>query len=231
MQYDLIILDGDDTLWETEPLYDIARDNCKEYINSIGLDGDKWDLLQRKFDLERVKTLGFSPERFPGSCVMAYEELVKNDKDHLMCQDHHSVMVEDISSKVFNTKPLLYDDTVDSVIKLRSMCNSLVLLTKGDVAVQKFKINCFPDLNNLFDGVHIVYDKTYDSFKTILDKMNASASNSVSIGNSYRSDIEPAIMTGMKAFWLDRYVWDHEKMEMDRVKYSCLSDVVSLMEG
>ena len=36
-----IVFDGDDTLWETEALYDDARRRAREIVAATGLDGER----------------------------------------------------------------------------------------------------------------------------------------------------------------------------------------------
>jgi putative hydrolase of the HAD superfamily len=69
-----VIFDGDDTLWATEPLYDRARAEAREIVSRAGLDGARWEELERRLDVENVDAMGYSPDRFPTSCVQAYEQ-------------------------------------------------------------------------------------------------------------------------------------------------------------
>ena len=71
----VIVFDGDDTLWWAEPLYDDARRQASEIVAEAQLDPIRWTALQQETDLENVLTMGLSAERFPRSCVEAYEEL------------------------------------------------------------------------------------------------------------------------------------------------------------
>ena len=60
-----IVFDGDDTLWNTERLYDAARAKARHVVEKAGLDGARWEELERRIDVENVAHLGFSTERFP----------------------------------------------------------------------------------------------------------------------------------------------------------------------
>lgn len=72
-----IIFDGDDTLWHTERLYDDARQRARSIVEASGLDGQKWEKLERQIDVTNVERLGHSIERFPASCIEAYELLCR----------------------------------------------------------------------------------------------------------------------------------------------------------
>lgn len=43
----LLIFDGDDTLWSTEPLYDEARQAARRLVEANGLDGARWEAAER----------------------------------------------------------------------------------------------------------------------------------------------------------------------------------------
>src|SRR5262249_50695910 len=72
-----IFFDGDDTLWLTEPLYDKARNDAALVVAQAGLNPAAWDRLEREIDVKNVARLGLSAERFPKSCVEAYEQLAQ----------------------------------------------------------------------------------------------------------------------------------------------------------
>ena len=77
-----VVFDGDDTLWETEPLYDRARSEAAALVAEAGLDPAQFDGLQRQIDVEQVKELGLSSNRFPSSSALAVRELAKRTNQH-----------------------------------------------------------------------------------------------------------------------------------------------------
>jgi FMN phosphatase YigB (HAD superfamily) len=38
-----------------------------------------------------------------------------------------------------------------------------------------------------------------------------------SVGNSFRSDIAPALAIGLRAIWIDTYVWAHEYQDRSAI--------------
>jgi putative hydrolase of the HAD superfamily len=51
-----IVFDGDDTLWHTEWLYDDARQQAREVVEAAGLDGARWEELERRTDVKNVES-------------------------------------------------------------------------------------------------------------------------------------------------------------------------------
>ncbi len=202
----LVVLDGDDTLWETERLYDEARQDAREIVESVGLDGAEWERRERALDQERVADFGFSPERFPGSCRLAYEELAPAVDPAL------SELVYKAAALPFERRAELYPDAADAVSALRAHGSHLVLFTKGDRTVQHKRI-ADSQLADCFDAILIVAHKTSDDFASLAAIYVPGRERRWSIGNSLRSDIVPALDAGFDAIWIDRHVWEHERHE------------------
>lgn len=199
----LAVLDGDDTLWWTEPLYDDARRAAGRVVARAGIDPDRWERLERTLDVENVALLGFSPSRFPTSCVEAYRALASPP----------SLAVEKAvlraASAVFRA-PAARAPSARPVLDALVRSYRLVLLTKGDDAVQRRRVEA-SGLADLLDVVEIVVEKGRGHFASLVQRFGASPSASWSIGNSWRSDIEPALASGLHAVWIDAHVWEYER--------------------
>lgn len=49
----VLVFDGDDTLWFVEPLYDEAHSKARSLVESSGLDGGSWEARQRILDVSQ----------------------------------------------------------------------------------------------------------------------------------------------------------------------------------
>lgn len=99
MTEQLLVFDGDDTLWQVELLYDEARSLTRDYVESLGLDPGQWETLQRVIDVENVQILGLDPRRFPTSCAEAYARLVQDAG--LVPDESVTQRIREIASSVF----------------------------------------------------------------------------------------------------------------------------------
>lgn len=128
-----IIFDADDTLWATELLYDKSRDKAKFFIEQeYGL-GDEWEKHQRKIDVDNVKKFGFKRERFPTSCVEAYQKIVQ--LYDLKLNKIHADKVWKLANFVFDTKAPIKNHVRKTLDQLKKENFTLILLTKGDERV------------------------------------------------------------------------------------------------
>lgn len=226
------MFDGDDTLWFVEPLYDRARSSVAAYVEQRGLSRSRWDRLQRAIDVENVARFGLSKERFPTSCVEAFDQVAA--EFGLTVTGDERRRVYDLAASVFESHAEVAPGAAGVLARLRDTA-TLVLLTKGDESVQRARIEQ-AGLSHSFDSIRIVDDKTESTFFEVLRDANVDPADAWSVGNSVASDINPALWLGMSAIWIDAHVWEHERRESDLVEgrvftASALTDVVSIIEA
>jgi putative hydrolase of the HAD superfamily len=205
----LLVLDGDDTLWLVEPLYDQARARTANVVRAEGLDPGAWEALEKKIDVENVTRLGLSAARFPRSCVEAYEVLTR--QDGRIPDRYVSDRIAASARSVFDAvAPLALG--AQQVLSGLAESNTLVLLTQGESWVQERRI-AQSGLAPFFESVNITAEKTADTFRQVLASCSASVANACSVGNSLPSDINPALAIGMSAVWVASDVWEYELRE------------------
>ncbi|MEJ7765400.1 MAG: HAD family hydrolase [Acidimicrobiales bacterium] len=225
----LAVFDGDDTLWLTELLYDEARQAARRIVAAAGADPVRWEAVERRLDVENVARFGFSAERFPTSCVEAYRAVASPLLPAV------EVEVRLAAEAVFTAPAPLVPDA-RAVLEALAASHRLVLLTKGDADVQRQRLET-SGLGDLFADVEIVLEKGHAHFSSLLSRFGASPSLSWSIGNSLRSDIEPALAAGLRAVWIDADVWEYERHRPGRPDHpgllvaSALAEVPELIEA
>jgi putative hydrolase of the HAD superfamily len=208
----LLILDGDDTLWLVEPLYDEARIQAGKAVTAAGLDAQRWERIQRKLDVENVRHLGLSPERFPTSCLQAYRALI--EETGRPPNPHAEAAIRSAAMTVFDRTAPVIDGAAEVLQTLVAASHRLVLLTKGSPEVQWKRIR-ESELASFFESVHVVPEKSDAAFAAICRSARVSPVDAWSIGNSLPSDINPALRIGMGAVWIDAEVWGHERRETE----------------
>lgn len=204
----LVVLDGDDTLWLVEHLYDEAREAAAEVV-AEGLDGLAWDELERRIDVQNVVRFGVRAGRFPKSCVEAYVQIASESGGTPMPAVAERVRAA--ASSVYSRRATPVED-VDVVLgTLRPEC-TLVLLTKGEEWVQRKRIT-EAGLANSFEYIAITSTKDGVQFLELLTRFEADPRDSWSVGNSLASDINPALRLDMNGIWIEAHVWEHERRE------------------
>jgi putative hydrolase of the HAD superfamily len=99
----------------------------------------------------------------------------------------------------------------------------ILLYTAGDRDVQTKKLESL-NIREFFDSIYIISNerktgsvsrvRTKDEtvLKEILDKEALDVSRTWMVGNSPHSDINPALLLGLKCIWIRSNLWDYDKV-------------------
>ena len=69
-------------------------------------------------------------------------------------------------------------------------------------------------MSGYFDVVDIVSDKTPQAVLSLCQRMNVEPCRTLVVGNSFKSDVLPAIEAGAKAAYVpSQYLWQYESAE------------------
>ena len=200
-----IVFDGDDT----ECLYDEARNMARHVVADAGLDGVAWEKLERSIDVRNVATMGFSTERFPTSCVQAYEELCRLQSFSPV--PTVSTNIRRAARSVFELDAPLVSNVRNILRNLRAQGTRLALLTKGDPDLQSRRIET-SGLRDLFEVVEIVPEKSPAVIRAVVERLGVGVENAWMVGNSVKSDLIPALEAGLQAVWINAHVWEYERV-------------------
>ena len=101
-----IVFDGDDTLWETQELYEQAKRRFFALLDELGHDRNEVAERFAEIDIANVARLGLSKERFPASMRETYEFFC--DANGGQAQTDVTETVLSIGKAVFDSMALLW---------------------------------------------------------------------------------------------------------------------------
>lgn len=203
-----VIFDGDDTLWETQLLYIRAKKRFFRQMEGLGFDPIEVEARFERTDVNNVRLYRFSKARFPTSMSDTYQAL---SRDYNKTVDKNiKKRMESIGYSAFEKKPRVFNGVTEVLRTLRATKFKIILATKGDQEVQEEKIS-FSNLRSYFDYIYIFPEKGERDLRRIVNECNLDPKVSWSIGNSLRSDINPALKIGMRAIWIPRRTWGFEE--------------------
>ena len=205
----VIIFDGDDTLWATQWLYDQAETETRLIIESAGLDAVRWTDIYRERDLGNVAKFGFNSGRLPTSVVGAYVQLCEESATPVRLEVLRELLVA--ATSMFRRRAPLVSGAAEVLEALRPDYQ-LVLVTKGDAAVQRKRIR-ESGLEKFFDAIFIVPDKNAAVYRAVCADVGADLARSWSVGNSLASDVVPAMSVGLQGVLLEANSWEFEKRD------------------
>jgi putative hydrolase of the HAD superfamily len=147
-----LIVDADDTLWETEIYFEQCIADFGELMATLDFDREEAERTVEEVERERVPQVGYAPEEFARSLVCAYQRLCERYDRPI--EDEVSDSVWEIGRAMVEYPIVLLDGVAETLARLSGRFR-LLLLTKGDQKTQESKL-ARSDLGQLFDGVHIV---------------------------------------------------------------------------
>jgi FMN phosphatase YigB (HAD superfamily) len=216
----LFVFDLDDTLINNVHDYaDPILNACRLIIEVLGAKAPHVSqiiAMEQEIDTRRVREINpstgepylFSMERFPTSLVEVYREICKQAK----VAPKEAVEVElylighrafDENRYVKNIKPNALS-VLDFLLEKK---DSLVLCTKGDPRVQEKKIKALKQAGiDHFSTMRVVNEKTPEVFRGFLAGFGQD--EFYSVGNSYSSDIVPALSAGFTGIYIPVETWE-----------------------
>jgi putative hydrolase of the HAD superfamily len=206
-----LIIDADDTLWQSEIYYEDSILAFVELMVETGFDAADATAALGATQRERVPVTGYSPQAFADNLAAAYERLC-SDWD-LQPDAAVSQRAVDIGSRVIGhpVEPL---DGVDDTLRYLRGSFQMIVLTKGDREEQEGKLRR-SGLASMFDAVHVVHEKDADVLRSIVTQYGLDPGQTWMIGNSPKSDINPAVKAGIGAIYVPHTLtWDMEQEEI-----------------
>jgi putative hydrolase of the HAD superfamily len=189
-----ILCDADDTLWENNIFYESAR---KEFIALC----TRHNLNQRKIEqdfisleTQIVHDKGYGTINF----ILILETLCKKLLPPSASPEFES-MLDRFVAKIRAPRTLL-PGVKETLVTLRQNY-SIYVLTKGDFDEQSEKLTR-AGLYDFFHDRFIVSEKNEFLYRSILKQKSWIAETVCMVGNSPKSDINPALRSGMWAVFI-----------------------------
>ncbi len=203
-----LIIDADDTLWENNIYFERAFDQFVDFLSHSTLTPPQVrDVLD---DIERVnaKIHGYGSANFGRNLRECYERLAERA---LFPDDLRAVMR---FAEAILEQPMEVIDGVPETLAYLAERHELTMFTKGHPEEQKLKIDR-SGLAGYFQSTCIVREKDADAYRTLVVDRSMEASRSWMIGNSPRSDVNPALEAGLNAVFVPHArTWVLEKEEI-----------------
>jgi putative hydrolase of the HAD superfamily len=193
-----LIVDADDTLWENNVYYEQCTAAFARLMAEQGFGQAEAAQTADAVERERVPIVGYAPEEFARSLVVAYQRLCEKHSRPVL--DEVSDAVWEIGQAVVEYPIVLLDGVAETLARLRDRCR-LLLLTKGHQEVQESKL-ARSGLGHLFDGVHVVPEKDARVILDLLERYGLEPGRTWMVGNSPRSDVNPALEAGIGAIYV-----------------------------
>lgn len=191
----LLGIDGDDTLWYTEIVYEQIYNRLKTESQFIfdWNDNDFKSML-----MSNVCVIGYGMKTY---CVTLIEYIQSKTEN----SDKLIRLVIDLFKQTWRNNIMLYDNTMLFMNSLNSIYPT-VLVTQGDSYEQLSKIK---RSGIRFSDIEILPRKNEQSYMELISKRGFAPKNFIMIGNSFKTDVIPVLNIGSKAIYI-KSKWQFE---------------------
>jgi putative hydrolase of the HAD superfamily len=205
-----LIFDADDTLWDSNIHFLEAFDNFAAAVGDAGLGLSRLEIHAsvRRAEIMLIKTHGYGRRPYIRALHQAADELAPAGHDGLRDE------IERIGAHLLERECALLPD-VEPTLNELAQRHRLLMFTKGqrDEQLQKLARS---GLAPLFDRVETPREKDVDAYRRLVRDAALDPSLTFMIGNSPRSDINPAVAAGLRAVFIPHpHTWELEHEEIN----------------
>jgi putative hydrolase of the HAD superfamily len=203
-----LIIDADDTLWENNIYFEDAFDAFVAFLNHSTMSHEEIRVALDEIELANNKVHGYGSLNFARNMHQCFERLVERE---VRPEDAQQIMM--LAEGIMN-QPIELLEGVEDTLRDLTMRHDLVLFTKGHSEEQKLKVDR-SGVGIYFGRTVIVKEKDAEAYRTLVRECSFDAQRSWMVGNSPKSDINPALEAGINAVYVPHErTWHLERTEL-----------------
>lgn len=205
-----LIFDADDTLWENNIYFERAFDEFVDFLAHATLSPREVRDVLDEIELANMKIHGYGSLNFGRNLTQCYQRLAERD----VCDDD-LCKVRSFAERILEC-PIEVIPEVPETLAYLAPRHDLTLFTKGHPDEQKLKIDR-SGLGQYFAHTAIVKEKDAAAYRALAAERGMNHGRAWMIGNSPKSDINPAMQAGLNAVFIPHpQTWSLEQQEIVR---------------
>lgn len=204
-----LLIDADDTLWENNIYFERAITSFISYLDHRVHTSEEVREHLNTCERATVARYGYGIQSFRRSLINCFEQL----SDGPVTPEKHARIVSFTEAIASQEIELLTG--VEETLRELTVRHRLILVTKGNPEEQHDKVER-SGLRELFAAIEVPHEKTAAVYRELAARYDCDAVNTWMIGNSPRSDINPALAAGLGAVFIPHdftWVLEHEVVE------------------
>ncbi len=203
-----LLIDADDTLWENNIYFERAIAKFISFLDHREHSPEAVRLILNDVERESIVKHGYGLYSFTHSLVETFERL---SVDPVTPELHERIrsFAHQIADHPIEILP-----GVPETLQYLGERHRLILMTKGNFAEQSGKVER-SGLKEYFVAVEIVAEKDESTYRTAISKYALPADSTWMVGNSPKSDINPALAAGLHAVFIphgDTWILEHDEI-------------------
>jgi len=204
-----ILIDADDTLWENNVFFEKTIDDFFTLTEPLGFSREYSRRVLNETERRNIRQHGYGVKSFCRSLEDTYCRLAGP-----MAQRSTIEQIRALVAELEKTHPQLVDGVPETLDYLSGR-HRLILFTKGHAVEQAAKVER-SGLQRFFAAIEIVAEKDAATFAKLVDQHHIVKTHGWMVGNSPRSDINPALQAGLNAVFIPHHAtWEleHESLQ------------------
>jgi putative hydrolase of the HAD superfamily len=203
-----LLIDADDTLWENNIYFERAIANFISFLDHREHSPEAVRLVLNDVERESIIKHGYGLNSFAHSLVETFEKLSVEPIASELHERIHS-FAHQIADHPMEILP-----GVPETLQYLGERHHLILMTKGNPAEQSGKVER-SGLKEYFSAIEIVAEKDEPTYLSAISKYALPADTTWMVGNSPKSDINPALAAGLHAVFIPHgstWILEHEEV-------------------
>jgi putative hydrolase of the HAD superfamily len=203
-----LLIDADDTLWENNIYFERAIAKFISFLNHHEYSPEMVRRVLNDVERESIVTHGYGLHSFAHSLVETFEKL---SVEPVTARLHERIrsFAHQIADHPIEVLP-----GVPETLQYLGEHHHLIMMTKGNFAEQSGKVER-SGLKEYFSAVEIVAEKDESTYRSAVAKYAIPADTAWMVGNSPKSDINPALAAGLHAVFIphdNTWILEHEEL-------------------
>ena len=204
-----ILIDADDTLWENNIFFEQTIDRFLSHLDPLGFTREYSRHILNETERRNIRQHGYGVKSFRRSLEDTYLKLAGGMARREVVQE-----IGKMAGELEATPPRILEGVPETLAYL-SRRHRLILLSKGEPAEQAGKVER-SGLQTYFESIEIVTEKDKTTYERVVHQFKIVKSHGWMVGNSPRSDINPALSAGLNAVFIPHsatWALEHEEIE------------------
>jgi putative hydrolase of the HAD superfamily len=203
-----LLMDADDTLWENNVYYERAIAKFISLLDHRQHSRGQVREILNQVERESIVKHGYGLHSFAHSLVETFEKLSTD------------AITPDLAERIRSFAHQIADHPVEilrgvpETLEYLGERHHLIMMTKGNFAEQAGKVER-SGLKEYFSAIEIVAEKDEATYRSVIAKYALPADTTWMIGNSPKSDINPALAAGLHAVFVphdNTWILEHDEL-------------------
>jgi putative hydrolase of the HAD superfamily len=204
-----LLIDADDTLWENNVYFEHAIANFISFLEHKQLSPEEVRSVLNDVERGCIVSHGYGLNSFVEALVQTFERVSVEPLTPALRETIHGF------ARTIAEHPVEIIAGVQNTLGYLHARHHLILVTKGNFTEQTGKVER-SGLKPFFAAVEVVPEKNKPTYEGLVQKYGLVHDTTWMIGNSPRSDINPALAAGLNAIFIPHaqtWVLEHEEID------------------